>query len=160
MTEGSEDEMDDLELDTDEMRVELPNITDEMHIEYKELEVSTRPTEQLWSSSVEIDNFNEPVGRTFLIEQTPCPVYIQPDIPDSVVEHIASQTNPYAKEALSPVQYSAWQDTTADEIGAFFGMNILTPRPRVKWVNLGRGGGGGGGGVLLHFFFNFLFLPL
>ncbi|KAL5469202.1 hypothetical protein EMCRGX_G030426 [Ephydatia muelleri] len=99
----------------------------EMHIEYKELEVSTKPTEQLWSSSVEIDNFNEPVGPTFLIEQAPCTVYIQPDIPDSAVEHIASQTNPYAKEALSPVQYStsAWQDTTADEIGAFFGMNIL-----------------------------------
>ena len=98
-----------------------------MHIEYKEVEVSTRPTEQLWSSSfhpVEIDNFNEPVGPTFFVEQTPLSTFSR-IFPDSVVEHIASQTNLYAKEALSPVQYSARQDTTADEIRAFFGMNIL-----------------------------------
>eukprot|EP00731_Ephydatia_muelleri_P017561 Em0010g659a len=109
MTEGSEDEMDDLELDTDEMRVEADDD-----------ESITQTTTHTPVMSTKIDNFNEPVGPTFFVEQTPLSTFSR-IFPDSVVEHIASQTNLYAKEALSPVQYSARQDTTADEIRAFFG---------------------------------------
>ena len=41
------------------------------------------------------------------------------------MEHIVTQTNLYTQEALSPVQYTSWEDTTVDEFQAYFGLYIL-----------------------------------
>lgn len=92
-------------------------------------EEESEEQEIVWStnnSDVNFEPFNQEVGpKTLLSEEKNALDFLLLLFPETLIAHIVTETNRYAKQCIAKKPDRHWFDTTVEEMKAFLGLNIL-----------------------------------